>query len=145
MDRFVSTTFCDDIRLEIGNKISLIGVYQGVLYVPSFPFVLPKLCLLVTVTTKAKNPFKNVAVRILKNDQQVAEHSFAGIGEIPLPQELASEDVANQLQSLSTPLVFTPLSIEEPMKIRVRVDADGEELKGAGLLIAKAPTQPNSG
>ncbi|MEW6732443.1 MAG: hypothetical protein AB1489_14030 [Acidobacteriota bacterium] len=36
---------CDDVRLEIGNKLSFIGVFQEI-YVQQLPIVLPKLAVL---------------------------------------------------------------------------------------------------
>ena len=38
---------CDDIRQEIGNKISLIGVYSKGIFVTKFPFTFPKLCFVI--------------------------------------------------------------------------------------------------
>lgn len=37
--------FCDDVRLEIGNKLSLMGVFQEV-FVQQLPVVLPKMAVL---------------------------------------------------------------------------------------------------
>jgi hypothetical protein len=36
------TLFCDDVRLEVGNKLSYMGVFQNIM-VPQFPVWLPKL------------------------------------------------------------------------------------------------------
>src|SRR5436853_6470676 len=36
------TLFCDDVRLEIGNKLSYMGVFQNII-VPQLPVWLPKL------------------------------------------------------------------------------------------------------
>ncbi len=36
---------CDDVRLEIGNKHSLMGVYAGTIIVTKVPSLLPKVCL----------------------------------------------------------------------------------------------------
>jgi hypothetical protein len=38
---------CDDIREEVGNKMSMMGIYQKDIYVPRFPFTFPKLCFVV--------------------------------------------------------------------------------------------------
>ncbi|HOQ43538.1 MAG TPA: hypothetical protein PK178_15360 [Smithellaceae bacterium] len=49
--KFAKETFtilCDDIRQEIGNKISLMGIYSKEIVVPSIPFVFPRLCLWLT-------------------------------------------------------------------------------------------------
>lgn len=36
--------FCDDVRNEVGNKLSLMGVYGQDLLLREFPTTLPKLC-----------------------------------------------------------------------------------------------------
>lgn len=36
------TLFCDDVRLEVGNKLSYMGVFQNII-VPQLPVWLPKL------------------------------------------------------------------------------------------------------
>lgn len=36
------TLFCDDVRLEVGNKLSYMGVFQNIM-VPQLPVWLPKL------------------------------------------------------------------------------------------------------
>lgn len=49
--KFAQETFtilCDDIRQEVGNKISLMGIYGKEVIIPEIPFVFPKLCLLLT-------------------------------------------------------------------------------------------------
>src|SRR5262245_26211957 len=38
----VYTLFCDDVRLEVGNKLSYMGVFQSIV-VPQLPVWLPKL------------------------------------------------------------------------------------------------------
>jgi hypothetical protein len=55
--RTVIAQFCDDVRQEIGNKFSLMGCYGTDLYVPAFPFTLPKLCAFVHVRTPRERPF----------------------------------------------------------------------------------------
>jgi hypothetical protein len=41
----ISTILCDDIRQEMGNKISLMGIYGKEVIIPDIPFVFPKLCI----------------------------------------------------------------------------------------------------
>ncbi len=41
------TLICDDIREEVGNKISMMGVYAKDIFVPKFPFTFPKLCFVI--------------------------------------------------------------------------------------------------
>jgi len=42
--KFNFAIICDDIREEIGNKISFMGVYTKDIFVPKFPFTFPRLC-----------------------------------------------------------------------------------------------------
>jgi hypothetical protein len=42
--KFVYSIVCDDIREEIGNKLSFMGVYGSDIFVPAFPFTFPLLC-----------------------------------------------------------------------------------------------------
>ena len=58
VDRFVHTIFCDDLRQEVGNKVSFMGCYQGELFVPFVPLLLPKLCVYVTVSTPVERPLR---------------------------------------------------------------------------------------
>ena len=45
MPRELSSIICDDIRLEQGNKVSLMGVYTEGILVSGLPIVFPKFCL----------------------------------------------------------------------------------------------------
>jgi len=72
-DRFVTVQFCDDIRRELGNKVSLMGCYLGDLLVPSFPSVLPQLCAQVKVYTPLNRPFERLTLRMLRGGDIIAE------------------------------------------------------------------------
>jgi hypothetical protein len=46
---FGNAIFCEDIRLEMGGKITLVGCYSGEMLIHTeFPFVFPKFCVFVT-------------------------------------------------------------------------------------------------
>ena len=42
--KFEYSIICDDIRQEIGNKLTFVGVYQDLIIVSKIPYVFPKLC-----------------------------------------------------------------------------------------------------
>jgi hypothetical protein len=64
----VYTVFCDDVRLEIGNKLSYMGVFQNIL-VPQLPVWLPKLA----VVNHWRGAGAHLSeVRILMPDRQQA-------------------------------------------------------------------------
>jgi len=62
------TLFCDDVRLEVGNKLSYMGVFQTII-VPQLPVWLPKLA----VVNHWKGDGIHLSeVRILMPDRQQA-------------------------------------------------------------------------
>jgi len=62
------TLFCDDVRLEVGNKLSYMGVFQNII-VPQLPVWLPKLAV---VNHWRGNGAHLSEVRILMPDRQQA-------------------------------------------------------------------------
>src|SRR5258707_13490839 len=63
----VYTLFCDDVRLEVGNKLSYMGVFQNIV-VPQLPVWLPKLA-------------------VVNHWRGEGPHSFRGRIPMPNPQE----------------------------------------------------------
>src|SRR5437773_6354290 len=64
----VYTLFCDDVRLEVGNKLSYMGVFQSIV-VPQLPVWLPKLA----VVNHWRGEGAHLSeVRILMPDRQQA-------------------------------------------------------------------------
>src|ERR1700694_5601312 len=64
----VYTLFCDDVRLEVGNKLSYMGVFQTIV-VPQLPVWLPKLA----VVNHWRGEGAHLSeVRILMADRQQA-------------------------------------------------------------------------
>ena len=62
------TLFCDDVRLEVGNKLSYMGVFQSIV-VPQLPVWLPKLA----VVNHWRGDGAHLSeVRILMPDRQQA-------------------------------------------------------------------------
>src|SRR5204862_4660212 len=62
------TLFCDDVRLEVGNKLSYMGVFQNII-VPQVPVWLPKLA----VVNHWRGAGAHLSeVRILTPDRQQA-------------------------------------------------------------------------
>ena len=60
--------WCDDIRHEIGNKPSFMGVYTSALGVPQLPLALPKLCCWLTLTAPPELPLTELTVTINLDD-----------------------------------------------------------------------------
>lgn len=131
MRRFGYSIFCDDIRNEVGGKLSFIGCYSSVLFVTQkFPFVLPKFCVHSYVVTTAEDPFRSVSIRCY-----VPGHEGPILDEkIETPQLPVQRLMASELEaSVSAPrqivasasLVLSPFELSGSGLIRIRAVVDG--------------------
>ena len=142
MNRHVFTIFCDDIRQEIGGKLSYIGVYGAQMFVPSFPITLPKLCLAMSMITPIDAPFRKLAMRILKDDTQLAEGVLDETqlaGAVEASTDVPADERKDRILTLQSMFVFSPFQLEGPCTLKVRVETESGELRGVGLRIDQAP------
>lgn len=143
MTRILSTTFCDDVRQEVGGKQSLIGVYNGVMYVPQFPVTLPKLWLVATYSTPCEEPPKSLKVRVLKNSEPLADldatpeylQQLANAREPVVPM---TDDIQRVITS-HMHVCFSPLVLDGPCMLRVVAITDTGEVRGLGLQVQQQP------
>jgi hypothetical protein len=143
MNRFGYSIFCDDIRNEPGGKLSFVGCYNSVIFVPpEFPLVLPKLCVHIHILTPASQPYNSIVVRCYApgRDDAIFEEPV----EPPERQEqiglfanLPAETNAPPYIVAGTSLIFTPFHIRTAGLLRVRavVDDAQEEIRLGSLRI----------
>jgi hypothetical protein len=107
--RLAYTVFCDDVRLEVGNKLSLMGVFHQIL-VQHFPVTVMKFA----VVTQWRGEGRHLSeVRILTGDGQQA----VVLAE-PSPFEFATGGVANNIS------FFFNVEFPEPGRYRVQTLID---------------------
>ena len=146
MSRYAHAIYCDDIRQELGSKLSLMGIYQGKMFVPSFPIVLSKLCVAVWAVTPIDRPFTKLTLRLLHGDKVVLE--------APLPDEFLNTQ-GNLVETLDpvnpktltahTAIQLSPLPIEGPVSLKLRIQTEQEELRAGGLEIELAAQEQLTG
>ena len=145
--RHIETLFCDDIRHELGGKLSYIGVYSSGLFVQNFPVTLPKLCLSVRVLTSANAPLQALTLRVLKGEETLQELI------LDQTELTAASDIGNGMEEgqggerllmAQFMLVFSPIHFDEPCVLRVRVQTEVEELCGMALKVATLPIAATS-
>jgi hypothetical protein len=141
-DRYVTVTYCDDIRQEVGNKLSFIGCYQGgELHVQAVPSALPKLCAFISVTTPKDRPFKSLSIKVLQDETELAllELPTDGLSNVP-----PNIDDSVTRMALSTAMMFAPFMIEKPTSLRILVTTEEGEMTGPRLAIKvqAAPEAP---
>jgi|SRR5262249_50572451 len=156
-EAFGYTIFCDDIRIEIGGKLTYVGVYQGgTMLVPgSFPATVPKLALGIVYKQRHDKVVLPFTLWIfLPGD---ADDKPSIIAEMPEDAARAAIEEAKATAEKMTTEVFatlnsqfaiTPLHIAQPGLLKVRA-VRGDQLIGLGSLNivpalpeSHAPLQP---
>lgn len=137
MARTFQTIWCDDVRMEVGNKMSLMGVYSSELLVPIFPFVLQKLCLSCKVRTEIKKPFKQLKIVVTKNGEVMAELDMT---ETLSEQEnviIQKKDGAKYIDAQSF-IILGQMVIENSAIFRVKAVTETGVIQGHGLRVELA-------
>jgi hypothetical protein len=133
--RQLEVTYCDDIRQEVGNKFSYMGVYSGELTVPNAPVLLPKLCISVKASTDIGDPFEALEVRVVKVKGD-DETELLSTGPVQLPTDLSGlDDGVNRRFGVQLTFMLAPFQIDEETNLRVKAITEREELRGMGLRI----------
>lgn len=116
MDRWIggfnvrSALLCEGIRVELGNKVLVYGIYSGDILLPSFPQQIP---LTVYLELRDAKPGTHpVGMRIRLNDTLIAEAH----GEVT---------VAGRGPT-AVPLPILPVALMEPGALHLDIDVDGE-------------------
>lgn len=139
------TVFCDDIRHEINGKMMLIGCYSAEMnFNGPAPGVLPTFGALVNVRIPKGIRFGSFVLKVFKDDRDGTVEMFSVDAEVP---EKTFEDIetlndngvtegAEKVLSLSMPVQWSPLVLNGPGMIRVRVILDtGQEIRAGSLKI----------
>jgi hypothetical protein len=148
MRRFGYSIFCDDIRNEPGGKLSFIGCYNGVIFVPpKFPSVLSRFCIHIHIFSPAAEPYSSIVAKCYApgDDNPIVEELI----EPPKIEEqrqlvahLEKDPTAPLFIVAGTSLIFSPLHLRGPGLLRVRAVVDGadEELQlGSLRVVSKEP------
>lgn len=144
MSRHAHCLFCDDIRFEMGNKTSLIGIYGGELTASECPAVLPKLCVSAFMRTTAEQPLKTLTIKVnykgsVLQETIVPEDQLAAMQQDLVGRGSNSDPI--KLFAIGCNLMFSPFIIDEESALEVSMVADGEEYP-AGKLRIKCPPKP---
>lgn len=147
-ERALVAIFCDDIRQEVGNKLSFMGCYADDLVLENLPATLPKLCVYVTAHTPFDDPFELFVVRATLNGEVLAAAEFPtdelrkGLEELRRSQPVFSA-VTDERQyiRIATAFAFQPLVITTLGRIRIQAETERGALKASSLEIRTTPSR----
>jgi hypothetical protein len=121
--------FCDDVRQEVGGKLSYIGVYFGAMFVQSFPVTFPKFVVSVTFCEPPEMTMRRtwavpIKIFIPGHTDPIATAEIPPASEQAMDAALKSDlppdpDVPKIMMG-QVAFAMTPLVLEGPGRIKVR-------------------------
>ncbi|AZR94579.1 hypothetical protein BBB39_12925 [Bordetella trematum] len=147
--RYAHCLFCDDVRTEMGDKLSVMGIYGGEL-VATRPeallpvgegapaALLPRLCIVGYAFTPIDRPFERLSFTVLRNDEVIQQQDLD-------PSELAR--MADRLKGIGSPedpvtmfqvvvnLSLSPYIISDAHTLSLRFNTESEELIAGKLRV----------
>ncbi len=123
MSCVLEVVFCDDIRTEIGNKPSLMGVYPAEMLVERFPATLPRFCAWVNLVTPVEDAPEQIRVRLMQEDRPVLD-----TGEIALNEAVRDALPVNGAFVTSFALAMSPFQLDGETWLQAIADCNGETL-----------------
>lgn len=141
-DRYAHSLFCDDTRQETSGKWIYIGVYSSKVLVQAFPATLPSFVVVLTVVAPATRPIKELRVRVVKDEEEILSGSFGLEALAEIANRANSDyrdDIDERMLQLQTQFRFSPLQLDKPCDLKVRVDTEEEELKAGSIEVREIP------
>tara|TARA_R110002110_G_scaffold376568_2_gene586669 strand:- start:178878 stop:179309 length:432 start_codon:yes stop_codon:yes gene_type:complete len=127
--------FCDDVRYEVSNKFSLIGIYQeNMVFHANPPVLVPKLCTSFWLLSDIDDPIKHFCARVLLtssgvDDVELVRYEFAEMPPLPTDKDDARKSI------LRGTLAFGPFAIESVGYIEVWCETERDDIRAARLRV----------
>jgi hypothetical protein len=149
------TIFCDDIREEIGGKISFIGAYDAVMLIHTvFPIALPKFGFHIRIYEPANLlTERDFPIEITISLPGDAEHQPSLAQVLPADPQAARAELAKLpwrptgehplLARITLNWIASPLVLKEPGAIRVQANYKGDILRCGSLQVIPATAVSN--
>ncbi len=130
-ERVAFCVFCDDVRPEVGNKLSLMGLYSGDMIAPGpAPAILSKLCIVLWIIADIDDPPQRVGVRVLMPPDESERMKL----DLPPLGVLVHPEGATRLHAQAV-IPMTPFRLEHEGFIQVMVDTERETLRAGRLMV----------
>lgn len=149
--RFLLTIVCDDVRHEMGNKLSMMGVYENSIILESFPAVVPRLCFVMKARSPADRPFERLTFVVRRDDEVILEAELqqaqlAAMAAQPAPPAPAGStaEFTDRAVQVMAVMVVSPVAFEKPCLLRFRAITESEELLGGTLVVTAAAAPPHA-
>ena len=125
--KLIYSLICDDVRLEVGNKVSLMGVFQNV-FLPTFPSVVVKFAV---VNHWEGNGEFQTQVKILN---PVREET---VSSVPASFTISGQGHADNIT------FFTNVRFDRPGTYTLEVFLSGNLVEESPLYVRQVPSAPS--
>jgi hypothetical protein len=140
--QFSYALFCDDVRFELGNKPSYMGLYGGEMLLPGFPTVLPKLCCIVTFSSPRGSVPRELTAVVYVGDKEMVRQAvpseFLSRAEQQADSAAEGQDPVDRI-AIAINFVINNVDFESPTTVRAVVTADGTDWLAGKLRIRQGP------
>lgn len=143
------SVFCDDLRQEIGNKVSLMGLYQtDIIFQADFPLTIPKFVIFIRYVEQKGAFSEDIIFKVHFPGDDPAQPRINHISKRPdlgtAPILSAMDPDMEPIVSIQVPLIFAPLTIQSEGFIKVRAHC-GDVITRLGVLrVRKAAEKENA-
>ena len=134
----METIYCDDVRSEVGNKLSFMGIYGPNILLNEFPAVLSKLCAVMSLHMPADTQAETVTFLLYKDDEEIGR-STARIDDVRKAAIQPREFDEERRLTIRFIAQMAPLQFEAPCRLKARAEVDGETIRGGSLFVERAP------
>ncbi len=137
---WITSIFCDDIRQELGGKMSAMGVYHGFIGLPEATGNFHKFCVLTLITAKFSPDPVPVQIRFLDGGTDLMPPLTTHVQIDPrIPTK--SLDVA----PITVPIEMFNFELRAGMSLCVEVTISGEVIRGAVMPVIHVQSQVLTG
>lgn len=144
--------FVDDVRSEMGGKMSIMGLYQSDMIFPAsqdFPLVLPRFGILIKYYEVQNYFTDDLVVRVfLPGDSKDAPSMIMPFSRVALnaavpPRQHELEEDQESVFNLTYPILISPLVVKQEGFVKVRIVCGGVTTNLGSLMIRKARPDEN--
>jgi hypothetical protein len=146
------TIFCDDIRVEVGNRLTFVGVYTaGTIIAESFPLLIPRLAMHIVYMQRRPNVTPPTKILLFLPDATDDKPSFQFEVPAAVAEQAAKANAVHGDQSFHGEDVYMSMGIQfgvlnllisQPGPIKLRAVRGDSLVRLGGLkIVAQTPAE----
>ncbi len=141
--------FSDDVRLELNNKRSFIGVYGTQMVVPELPAIVPRLCVTTTLICYRGELPRALSISLVYGDVEISRVTVSD-EELKEWRENSEAELAAEVSEfpqddppkvrLSVMIQLSPLGLISAGRISAFVETDKGRIRAGSIKIIQGDT-----